>query len=254
MRIVAPPVIHAPVNLRVYHALRSLGRSQDELPGKKGELCIRRTPFLSPPKAGEGTGISLDSRIFLMDRTLALFCILRYASGVMRKWFHVTFSTYGTWLPGDPRGFRTKGHKRHSSGDYRNRPPKGEHAGLQTLARRTMRGDPVTLAPGERETCAHAIIEKLIEKDCEVIAIAVAGQHVHIQLRIEDRGVKRIIGLAKQDASHKLRDERPGSIWAAGCRTDPVRSREHQERLFRYIERHRNEGAFVWTIRGDESK
>jgi len=57
----------------------------------------------------------------------------------MRKWFHITFSTYGAWLPGDPRGFRAWKHKRHSSGDYTNRPPRGEHAGLHAAAQMAMR-------------------------------------------------------------------------------------------------------------------
>lgn len=166
----------------------------------------------------------------------------------MRSWFHITFSTYGTWLPGDPRGFRTWKHKIHSSGDYKHRPPKGEHAGLRTLARTTMRSRAVTLTRRQRETCAHAIVEKLTEKGCEVVAVAVTGQHVHLQIRLEDRDIKRVIGLAKQLASHRVRDELPGTIWGARCRIDPIRSKEHQQCVFRYIQRHEREGAFVWTF------
>ncbi len=62
----------------------------------------------------------------------------------MRKWFHITFSTYGTWLPGDPRGFRAWKHKLHSSGDYKSRPPQGEHAALQRYARDAIKNEPVT--------------------------------------------------------------------------------------------------------------
>ncbi|HEX3314753.1 MAG TPA: hypothetical protein VHR72_07680 [Gemmataceae bacterium] len=29
-------------------------------------------------------------------------------------------STYGSWLPGNPRGFRSRKHRIHSSGDYKN--------------------------------------------------------------------------------------------------------------------------------------
>ena len=41
-------------------------------------------------------------------------------------WWHVTLSTYGSWLPGDQRGFRSRKHKIHSSGDYKNPPPASE--------------------------------------------------------------------------------------------------------------------------------
>jgi hypothetical protein len=30
--------------------------------------------------------------------------------------------TYGTWLPGDPKGFRTRHHREHIEGDYK-KPP-----------------------------------------------------------------------------------------------------------------------------------
>lgn len=171
----------------------------------------------------------------------------------MRKWFHITFSTYGTWLPGDPRGFRTYKHKRHSSGDYRHRPPEGEHSGLRKLAQTRMRTNPITLTLKQRKICGLAIVKKLTRKECKIIAIGVGAQHVHIQLRMEDRNVKRVIGAAKQYASHRLRNELPGTIWATYCQTEPVRSKEHQRRLFHYIRHHRKEGAFVWTYQDKEN-
>ena len=39
------------------------------------------------------------------------------------NWYHVNGNTYGTWLPGDPRGWRERGHKKHVAGDYKNPPP-----------------------------------------------------------------------------------------------------------------------------------
>jgi len=174
-----------------------------------------------------------------------------------RKWFHITFSTYGTWLPGDARGFRSRHHRLHSSGNYKTRPPAGEHAALRSHVQARMKNGPVTLTPKQRVTCGRAIIEKLREKGCEVIAAAVAARHAHIQARAEDGTVKQVVGFAKQAASHRLRNDWPGKIWAAGCRTSPIRDRAHQEKLFRYIVGHRDEAAFVWTFRdgevGDES-
>ena len=39
-----------------------------------------------------------------------------------RAWFHIVLTTYGSWLYGDERGFRTRGHREHVEGDYK-RPP-----------------------------------------------------------------------------------------------------------------------------------
>ena len=33
-------------------------------------------------------------------------------------WYHVMCHTYGTWLPGDPKGFRTRHHREQVEGDY----------------------------------------------------------------------------------------------------------------------------------------
>ncbi len=49
-------------------------------------------------------------------------------------WWHNILSTHGSWLPGNPRGFRSRNHRIHSSGDYKNPPPLGEHAGLHRLS------------------------------------------------------------------------------------------------------------------------
>ncbi len=34
-----------------------------------------------------------------------------------RNWYHVSCNTYGTWLPGDPRGWRERKHKKHVDGE-----------------------------------------------------------------------------------------------------------------------------------------
>ena len=41
------------------------------------------------------------------------------------RWYHVTCNTYGTWLRGDPRGWRERHHRRHVEGDYKHRPAPG---------------------------------------------------------------------------------------------------------------------------------
>ena len=40
-------------------------------------------------------------------------------------WYHVTANTYGTWLRGDPRGWRERHHRKHVEGDYQTRPVPG---------------------------------------------------------------------------------------------------------------------------------
>src|SRR5687768_10994638 len=42
-------------------------------------------------------------------------------------WYHVMGNTYGTWLPGSPKGFRTVMRKLHVPFDYKRPPPKGRY-------------------------------------------------------------------------------------------------------------------------------
>jgi hypothetical protein len=38
-------------------------------------------------------------------------------------WIHFVETVYGAWLYGDTRGFRTRHHREHVEGDYKNPPP-----------------------------------------------------------------------------------------------------------------------------------
>src|SRR5690349_5207107 len=42
-------------------------------------------------------------------------------------WFHCTTHTYGTWLRGDPRGWRSRNHREHVDGDYKHPPSNGKY-------------------------------------------------------------------------------------------------------------------------------
>ncbi len=108
-----------------------------------------------------------------------------------------------------------------------------------------MSGQPITLTHVQRDICAHAIVDKLAAKGCEVIAIAVSGQHVHVQVRADNQTVKRLVGIAKQYASHQLHRKLPGNIWGGGCHVTPIRSKDHQIRVFRYLQKHRAKAAIV---------
>ena len=58
-----------------------------------------------------------------------------------KNWYHVTIGTVSSWLPGDPRGWRSSQHKTHSSGDHRNPPPHGQHGGYHRHAQGTLDTD-----------------------------------------------------------------------------------------------------------------
>jgi len=166
-----------------------------------------------------------------------------------KAWRHVTISTLNSWLPGDPRGWRSRRHRRHSSGDYRSPPPDGEHAGLHERARR-ISGEVGVIAPELRAVIGESI-QTCLEREHRVLALTVAATHAHIlvELPLEIDRVRTIIGEAKNVASRRVRREMPGRVWSAGGSYRLVETVAHQRRVFGYIRDHVHEGAWVWTYR-----
>src|SRR2546428_13711944 len=93
-------------------------------------------------------------------------------------WWHVIISTYNSWLPGDRRGFRSRDHKIHASGDYKTPPPPEEHAGLRRYHQQRA-GEPVVIPEDCREVVGRAILAKLKKENYRVLAISVAATHSH---------------------------------------------------------------------------
>lgn len=76
-------------------------------------------------------------------------------------WYHCMGHTYGTWLPGDPKGFRTRHHRIHVEGDYRNPPPNGKYDALHEAAKRAMRRAPVFLDREQRRRALDELVASL---------------------------------------------------------------------------------------------
>ena len=165
-----------------------------------------------------------------------------------RKWFHVTFSTYGTWLPGDPRGYRTWRHREHVEGDYRTPPKPDIHARTLLRSRQYMKRAAVRLNGDQRRCAGEALLEMLLRQDAQVVALAVGAEHVHVVAKLPDANARLVVGRAKKHAAHILRGIGwVGGAWAKRCRTLPIRDRAHQLNAIEYVKRHRGEGAWAWT-------
>jgi len=160
--------------------------------------------------------------------------------------YHVIWSTYGSWLPGDPRGFRTRHHRRHVEGDYRNPPPPGTDEGLHRHAREAMSKSEVVIPRHLRPAAGEAALERLVKEGADVAALSVAGQHVHVAFVADAGDVKPIVGRVKKVSSHRIRHELPGRVWAIGCKIVRVQDDAHWRNVLSYIRDHAGT-AWVWT-------
>src|SRR5215475_2814518 len=96
------------------------------------------------------------------------------------RWFHLILTTYGSWLYGDARGFRTRHHREHVEGDYKNPPPPGQYADLAARSSEALAQPPVVLPPALREVVGEAIRERLEGLGALVLCESVSGQHIHV--------------------------------------------------------------------------
>ncbi len=165
-----------------------------------------------------------------------------------KRWRHVILSTLNSWLPGDPRGFRAVDHKIHSSGDYKNPPPPGEHAGLHRYSK-ALGGAPVVVPKELREIIGTAIRKEMERLSHKLLVISVAATHCHFQVELPDdmKEVRRVMGESKRKASVAVRKQLPGRVWAHDGKYEPIDSGEHQVNVYNYIW-NKQAAACIWSL------
>jgi REP element-mobilizing transposase RayT len=167
-----------------------------------------------------------------------------------KRWLHVIINTHCSWLPGDPRGFRNRKHRIHSSGNYRNPPPPDEHAGLyQYNLERSAKA--VCIPHALRSIVGTTIVQLLSDLGHRILAISVSGMHTHMLVELpRDPGEQRlVIGQCKNRSSRAIKRQLPGCVWARAGTFKPIKDRNHHRRAFRYILDQQGEGAWTWSYR-----
>jgi hypothetical protein len=165
-------------------------------------------------------------------------------------WYHCTGSLYGNWLPGDPRGWRSRNHRIHVEGDYQTPPEAGRFTHIHRRSAALLKHPPMWLALDQRETICRAWAEGIEHYALAGGAIAIGSRHWHLLFgccdgqpcvwigRLKSWSLKRLQGYGRCPA---------GKVWAAGSRAEPIRDTSHWWNAKRYIERHRKQGAAVWA-------
>jgi hypothetical protein len=122
-----------------------------------------------------------------------------------------------------------------------------------------MKRERVVLTPEQREFACRALVDALLEREIEVIALCVAAKHWHGLLRFRDlakhrrqnRDARILIGQAKGKCARLMSKSGvapEGGIWGKKCRVRPVKNRAHQLNIAKYIAAHRKKGAFALLL------
>jgi hypothetical protein len=170
-------------------------------------------------------------------------------------WFHTQIWCYGNWLPGDPRGFRSDNHRIHSSGDYKHRPPTGEHAALHHHAQQSLTQPPVQLSPFHFPIALEAMRRWFMLQSLPLLAVSVGAQHSHLLCRLPAARTDCWIGRLKKYASQRLSifdRTLPSRIYAAKGEPKRIKDLDHLRECYPYIVvKHAREGALTWGVGED---
>ena len=119
--------------------------------------------------------------------------------------YMITWTTYGTWLQGDRRGFVKDGKTWVAN------------QSLENSNKRNLTNNPVRLSEAQRKIAAKAIFEKARRLNQEIRALAVCSNHVHIVLDYAPMPIGSIVSHYKNSAQVALRKiGLTGRVWTKG--------------------------------------
>ncbi len=172
----------------------------------------------------------------------------------MDQWWLVTWNTYGSWLPGDPRGFRTWRGTEYVPPPVRYAEPgettynRAEYAERHAMARDSA-DEPVVLSRTHQELILPALVKELADIPLHASAIAVGTSHVHLLAKFAERRIRKTVGRLKAAATRAIHEAdpafQPKRIWAKGCHMKSKETEAEYRNALNYIKRHVDEGALI---------
>ena len=158
---------------------------------------------------------------------------------------------YGTWLPGDPRGFRDRHGRIESHGDYKRPPPKGEHEGLHRYAKRVSNREVVLTTPELRREVCDALLATIQILDCRAIVITVCRVHVHLVVELPKDFSERDAALTKikTKSSALVINKLASRLWARKWKTVLIEDEAHREQELIYVRDRQGPFNCTWTHR-----
>lgn len=133
----------------------------------------------------------------------------------MRTWL-LTNTTYGTWLPGNPRGSITSVRDRRPSDytgtarvehDVPGEPWEDEIPGLYCSAVRLLKGDPILFDLTQAEALLEQFQETARYRKWILLAAAIMHNHFHMVVRVTgDPEPKKVLATFKAYGTRKLNE------------------------------------------------
>src|SRR5262249_28466767 len=140
--------------------------------------------------------------------------------GAMDRSWLLTWTTYGTWLPGDSRGFVSNVRGEGGGGVRHNTPGTpcdADLPGLRRFARASLKGRPIYLAPEQAVVLLRQFQETAAYRGWTLLAAAIMSNHTHLVVAVPaDPDPSELLGAFKSYGSRTLNalwGKPPGETW-----------------------------------------
>lgn len=119
--------------------------------------------------------------------------------------YMITWTTYGTWLQGDKRGYVKNGRIHPGS------------KGLMQANKQLQLQDAVNLSKLEQQVVRKAIIEEAVLHGQRIYALSVQSNHIHVVVKYNLQPIQKMVAYYKKAARLALRTVgRGGKLWTRG--------------------------------------
>jgi REP element-mobilizing transposase RayT len=141
--------------------------------------------------------------------------------------YMLTWTTYGTWLQGDKKGFVKDGEV------------KGENVALKMDCEDKLKGTPVRLRGKEKKIVREAILEAAKRFKQNILAIEVCSNHVHIVCEYVEVPIGALVGYYKNAGRKALQKcGYEGKMWTRGYDKRYCFDEKSLKNRIDYVEKH----------------
>jgi hypothetical protein len=175
----------------------------------------------------------------------------------MAKWWLISWTTYGTWLPGDERGYRTWRGERYVAPPKRYSKP-GEHTyraqdhvAVREIAE-AISEEPVYLTHDQVEIALLAMVAEIDEIPVMPAIMSIGDWHVHWLCYFGPLEIRPVVERVKAASTRELnrrgfQGKRP---WTKGCNMRSKHTRQECRNAYKYVRNHHDQGCriYEWPI------
>jgi len=139
----------------------------------------------------------------------------------------ITWTTYGTWLQGDGRGYVKNGQTYH------------ENKALMQKNKKLQAQDMIKLSRNQQQVVRKAINEEAELQDQCIYALSVQSNHVHIVAEYTRQPISKIVAYYKKSARLALKVAgHNGKLWTKGYDKRFCFDKAALEQRIKYVQDH----------------